>query len=79
MKGLKDMAGSSKEGQKPTEAAVSLSNAQATLVSAAIVAELMDRFDDPYSGAQVLSEFQARSIAGGILQRVDHQCTKVHS
>jgi hypothetical protein len=36
---------------------------QIDAVHSAVVTELLDRFDDPYSGATVLDEAQARLIA----------------
>ena len=41
-------------------------------VFAAVVEVILDRFDDPYSGDPVLSESQARLIAGTVLERLDH-------
>jgi hypothetical protein len=44
---------------------------QHAVVYDAIVAVLMDRFDDPFSGDPVLSEAQARLIAGLVRERLD--------
>ena len=47
-----------------------LTNEQLIAVYDAVVAELLERYDDPYSGDPVISEQQARLIAGAIRDRL---------